>query len=208
MVKKIESIPEYVSSSHYRSIGVPIVTLIRDYNVNENCFGWKWKTTLYTENDDLVLWKERFSWFETPFSNYEFGLTENEMNTIVKQLKDSYDAIPHSAAPDASDFEQLIFNSGDGNSPDVRFAAGKNIMELGRWKAHKILSNDAFSNNVANNMLLEKLFVAASDAAAKMIIFKSGYSMDSGVQQSLRFAFKEEDYNVYLLKDVYDFGRE
>lgn len=198
MIKKIESIPEYVLSSHYRSIGIPIVTLIREYDVNENCFGWKWKTTLYTENDDILLWECQFKWFEIPFCNYEFGLTENEMNEIISQMRELYDIRPYLAEANASEFEKLIFNATDGHREE-RFAANATIKDLGKWKACRILSNDAFSNNVANELLLEKLYCCASDAAAKMLIFKSAYNTESGVSQTLRFAFNEEDYKQYMI---------
>ena len=203
MVKKIESIAEYVRSSHYRDIGVPIVTLIRDYNVEENCFGWKWKTTLYTENDDLSTWTDQFKWFEIPFRNYEFGLTENEMSEIVRQLMEFYDNKPRSAAPNASDFERLIFDSLDGESSDVRFAAGTTMMELGRWKAKRILPYrppvDIFSSEPdMQKTLLDNLYIKARDAAARMIVFTSKASDGNGTVQTLRFACKEFDYKKFM----------
>ena len=199
MVNKIESIPDYVAHSHYRDIGVPIVTLVRYYDLDDNSFGWKWKVTIYTENDDLKSWQDQFPWYEVPFSNYEFGLTEKEMNELVRQMRDYYDYIPHPMCSNISKFEQLLFDMDGNNNPDIKFAAGTTSMKLGKWKARKILSNDALSNKAADDLLLENLKKKNFDAAAKMIIFTSEYSMKSGLKQTLRFVVNESDYKQYLI---------
>lgn len=199
MVNKIESIPDYVKHSHYRDIGVPIVTLVRVYDVDDNSFGWKWKVTIYTEDDDLRSWQDQFPWYEVPFSNYEFGLTEKEMNELVRQMRDYYDYIPHPMRSDISKFEQLLFDMDGNNSPDIKFAAGTTSMKLGEWKARKILGGDALSNKTVDNLLLENLKKKNFDAAAKMIIFTSEYIMKSGLKQTLRFVVNESDYKQYLI---------
>ena len=201
MVNKIESIPEYVAHSHYRGIGVPIVTLIRVYDMDDNSFGWKWRTTLYTESDDLKSWQAQFkkSWrlYEVPFSNYEFGLTEKETNEFVRQMRDYYDYIPHPMHSDISEFEKLLFDMDGDNNSDIRSAAHETAMELGNWKARRILANDALSTKAVDNLILGNLKKKNFDAAAKIIIFTSEYSMESGLQQTLRFVFNEEDYKDY-----------
>ena len=61
------------------------------------------------------------------------------------------------------------------------------------------MSNDALSNKAADDLLLENLKKKNFDAAAKMIIFTSEYSMKSGLKQTLRFVVNESDYKQYLI---------
>lgn len=205
MINKIESIPEYIESSIYKEIGVPIITLIRRYDTDFNRFTWEWKTILCKDDDDFLSWEDRFSWYEVPICNYEFGLTESEMNSIVRLRKDCYEVKPHKLAPDASDFEKIIFNSMDGNDSDTRFAAGNVMMELGKWKAKRILPYrpepvDVFASEPnMQKMLLDNLYIKARDAAARMVVFASQASDGNGAVQTFRFTCKESDYKKYML---------
>lgn len=205
MVNKIESIPDYVEHSHYKDIGVPIVTLIRYYDEDDNNFGWKWKVNIYTENDDLKSWQDQFPWYEVPICNYEFGLTESEMDSIIELRKAYYEVKPYKLASDASDFEKIIFDSMDGNDSDTRFAAGNVMMELGRWKAKRILPyrpepvNAFASEPNMQKKLLDNLSIKARDAAARMVVFASQASDSNGAVQTFRFACKEFDYKKYIL---------
>lgn len=205
MVNKIESIPEYVENSVYKEMGVPIMTLIRSYDTEDNQFTWKWRTILCKDDDDFLGWEDRFPWYEVPICNYEFGLTESEMNSIVRLRKDFYEVKPHKLAPDASDFEKIIFDSMDGNDPDTRFAAGAILMELGMWKAKRGLPYrpepiDAYSSEPnMQKILLDNLYIKARDATARMVVFTSQASDGKSTVQTIKFVCKESDYKKYML---------
>ena len=205
MINKIESLSEYIEGSIYKEIGVPILTLIRRYDTGYNWFTWEWKTILCKDDDDFLSWEDRFPWYDVPIWNYEFGLTESEMNSIIELRKDYYEVKPYKLAPDASDFEKIIFDSMDGNDSDTRFAAGNVMMELGRWKAKRILPYrsepvDAFASEPnMQKKLLDNLSIKARDAAARMVVFTSQASDGNGAVQTFRFACKEFDYKKYIL---------
>ena len=201
MVNKIDSVTEYVMHSHYRGIGVPIVSLIRHYSLTGDYFDWKWKTTLYTEVDDVKSWKNAFPWYETPLYNYEYGLTKGEMNAIVRQMDDQYSHSSFSYDSNASEFAKLIFNIDNIKDPQLQSDANKDALSLGKWKAKRILKDDAFSNEISNQRILENLQIKAYDIASELIIFTSEFNTPSGFRETIRLVCNKEDYQKRYISE-------
>lgn len=189
---------DYVKSSPYMFIGVPIAILLRRYDKQLKEFNWKWTVKLITMHT-LDKFQNEFSQYEIPVAYYKYDFpNEDRFNDIIA----GFEVDETSLSNDNMCYYTSIYGKID---PLIKAIADSEnyttqaAEDFGTWFMRKKLKDCNLLTDTIAREMLNNVKIEAVDTFARVIVYSTTITKPSGITFSMDSVATPRDYNEFKL---------